>query len=419
MLCECIDSILAQTRPVDEIIVVNDGSTDDTNEVVQSYGDRLTLINKPNGGKSSALNLGLKHCKSDYVWICDDDDLAAPDGAKHLAGALDLNDDADFAFGTYQFFRKDKTGYSYSEAVNLGLEHEPNICIRTLEGGFLYQYAILVRRSVYKRVGLFDEELIRAQDLDMLIRLCRSCKAVYVPEPIFCFRDHDGPRGSASEKILPRERVRKQLIYNQKVLAWVRQEFQLYEFTPTFALRWDQALAERAAFLWRACVFAAHAKWDDAIDDFRQAGRLSGVPAKPEELKLAERVLTEVDAWKALYENPEWRLKFRNCYKENIYCRRILIAACRPVGRRVRQMFRTRKFYEGIITITALCGSFGICGAFSATIGAKIRRLSWIRQTNTGFADCSDLSKAGEPVFWKPSQGRPLAREYQEGGRPL
>jgi glycosyltransferase involved in cell wall biosynthesis len=61
MLCECVVSILKQTRPVDHIIVVNDGSTDGTIDVVQSDGDRLTLINKANGGKPSALNLGLKH----------------------------------------------------------------------------------------------------------------------------------------------------------------------------------------------------------------------------------------------------------------------------------------------------------------------------------------------------------------------
>ena len=388
MLCECIDSILAQTHPVDEIIVVNDGSTDDTIDVVQSYGDRLTLINKGNGGKSSALNLGLKHCKSDYIWICDDDDLAAPDGVKHLADALDSNDDAGFAFGTYQVFRKDETGYSYSEIVNPGVELEPNICIRFLEGGagITLQYAMLVRRSVYERVGPFREELIRSQDFDMMIRLFRSFKAVYVPKSVFYQRQHDGPRGSSSEIIPPEERLKKQFFYNYKVLAWVRQEFQLCEFTPTFSLGWDQALAERTAFLERACVFAAYAKWDDAIDDFRQAGRLSAIPAKPQELRLAARVITDMNAWKALYDNSEWRLKFQNCYKSDMYCRRILIATCRPVGGKVRQMFLNGKFYEGLMTIKALCGIFGIRGAFSGTIGAKIRRLSRIRQTDTGFA---------------------------------
>ena len=392
MLRECIDSILAQTRPVDQVIVVNDGSTDDTIDVVQSYGDRLTLINKPNGGKSSALNLGLRHCKSDYVWICDDDDIAAPDGIKHLAHALDLNDEAGFAFGTYQFFRKDKTGYSYSEPVNPRLEQEPNICIRFLEGGagITLQYAMLVRRSVYERVGPFREELVRSQDFDMMIRLFRLFKAVYVPRSIFCHRLHDGPRGSSSERIPPEDSIKKRFVYNYKVLAWVKQEFKLCEFRPTFSLGWDQASAKRTAFLERACVFAAYAKWDDAIDDFRQAGRLSTIPARLEELRLAERVITDINAWKALYDNPEWRFKFQNCYKANTYCRTILIATCRPVGWQVRQMFLNGKFYEGIMTIRALYGIFGIRGAFSGTIGAKIRRSRRIRQNRTGFAGRED-----------------------------
>jgi hypothetical protein len=296
MLGECIDSILAQTRPVQEIIVVNDGSTDDTIDVIQSYGDRLTLFNKTNGGKASALNLALKHCQSDYVWICDDDDLAAPDAVKHLTNALDLNEDIDFAFGTYQLFRNDKGNHFYSEVMTSGLECEPNICLRFLEEMFTYQYAMLARRSLYERVGPFREELIRAQDYDMVIRLARSFKGVHVPKVIFYMRAHDGVRGSASDVILPEDSVRRQFIYDQKIFSWVKQEFHIHEFTPTFALKWDQALAERAALLERACVFAAHAMWDDAIDNFRQAGQSSAIPAKPEELKLAERVIKDENA---------------------------------------------------------------------------------------------------------------------------
>jgi hypothetical protein len=171
-------------------------------------------------------------------------------------------------------------------------------------------------------------------------------------------------------------------VYNYKVLAWVKQEFQLCEFTPTFALKWDRVLAERTAFLERACVFAGYGKWDDAIDDFRQAGRLSAIPAKPEELRLAERVITDVNVWKALYDNPEWRLKFERCYHSNIYCRTILVATCRHVGWNVRKMFRNGEFYQGIMTIKYICSIFGILGALSGTIGERIRRLIRTRQTH-------------------------------------
>jgi predicted SAM-dependent methyltransferase len=373
MLRECIDSILAQTRPVQEILVVNDGSTDDTIDVIQSYGDRLTLFNKTNGGKSSALNLALKHCQSDYVWICDDDDLAAPDGVKDLANALDLNEDMDFAFGTYQFFRNDKGNHFYYEVMTSGLEYEPNVCLRFLEEMFTYQYAMLARRSLYERVGPFREDLIRAQDYDMCIRLARSFKGVHVPKVIFYARDHDGVRGSAADVILPEDRVRRQFIYDQKIFSWVKQEFHIHEFTPTFALKWDQALAERAALLERACVFAAHAMWDDAFDNFRQAGQSSTIPAKSEELKLAERVIKDENAWGALFGDPIWCTKFRICYQSNEYCRKILRATCSPVVRRVRHFFLARSFYEGIMVIKALCRILGIRGGLLAGFGEMLK----------------------------------------------
>ena len=109
MLRSCIDSILAQSRPVAELIVVNDGSTDGTQSVIRAYGDRVTLLTKPNGGKASALNLALTHCSSDYVWICDDDDIAAPDGVRPLAEILDAHPLFDLALGGYAAFR-DESG---------------------------------------------------------------------------------------------------------------------------------------------------------------------------------------------------------------------------------------------------------------------------------------------------------------------
>src|ERR1700722_2884157 len=104
MLRARFDSILAQSRPMQEIIVVNDGSTDDTENVVKSYGDRVKLISKTNGGKSSALNSALARCTADYIWIFDDDDIAAPDSIDRLAEAMDIDSTIDYAYGTYQNF---------------------------------------------------------------------------------------------------------------------------------------------------------------------------------------------------------------------------------------------------------------------------------------------------------------------------
>ncbi len=85
-LPECLDSLLAQTFPATQIVVVNDGSTDDTAQVVRPYLNRIAYVEKENGGKSTALNLVMRGIQSDYVWIFDDDDVALPDALEiHVA----------------------------------------------------------------------------------------------------------------------------------------------------------------------------------------------------------------------------------------------------------------------------------------------------------------------------------------------
>lgn len=214
-LKECIDSILAQSRPLQEIIVVNDGSTDDTASLVASYGSRVALINKGNGGKASALNLGLRQCRSDYVWICDDDDIAAPDGLEHLASALDADPEAGFSYGNFELFRDSAAGRVFSPPTYWAREGEPNIHIQFMEEMFTFQFAMLVRRSLYATIGGFREDLIRGQDHEMAIRLARRAKAIAVPDVIFFQRVHDGQRGHASGKFSIKANENKWLGFGQ------------------------------------------------------------------------------------------------------------------------------------------------------------------------------------------------------------
>ncbi|MSS71055.1 MAG: glycosyltransferase family 2 protein [Candidatus Latescibacteria bacterium] len=78
-LIESLESLLAQTYPNIEIVVVNDGSTDETKDKLGAFRDRILYLEKSNGGKSSAINLGLRYATGDYVWVFDDDDIALPD----------------------------------------------------------------------------------------------------------------------------------------------------------------------------------------------------------------------------------------------------------------------------------------------------------------------------------------------------
>ena len=86
-LRSCLDFVFSQTRPVDQLIVVVDGSSDDSADVARSFGDRLTLIEKANGGQASAFNSGFDVATSDVVIFLDADDTLEPDAAELISMA--------------------------------------------------------------------------------------------------------------------------------------------------------------------------------------------------------------------------------------------------------------------------------------------------------------------------------------------
>ncbi len=341
LLAECIESVLQVGERVGEVIVVNDGSTDDTSRFMTSLGAPVTLIDKPNGGKSSALNLGLARCRGDYVWICDDDDIAAADGVQHLAAALDADPEAGFAFGDYTIFSDTPAGRKEWPSPRLMREGEPSVHLQFLEGMFTFQYAVLVRRGVYRAVGPFDEALIRSQDFDMMIRIARAAKGVFVPKVIFAQRAHAGHRGSATHSFSAEEKAGKWFEFDKRIFARIRTDYALEEFTPTFAKGWPPVLARRAALIERACVFAERAMWEEAIADFGEAAEVGPDPVTPDELQLAGAVVGNALAWAALGRNGRWKRDLRRVRRANDSGARIVEACFRPLLWNARLLFQT------------------------------------------------------------------------------
>lgn len=365
LLRESIDSILAQTRPVQEIIVVNDGSTDDTENTIRSYGNRITLINKENGGKASALNLAFTQCTSDYIWLCDDDDVADQSGVGHLVAALDADDSISFAFGHFMFFRDEATGRSYSDPGYWKREEETNIKINFLEEMFTGLSAMLVRRSLYSETGPFREDLIRSQDYDMVLRLSRTAKARHIPQTIFFQRQHEGIRGTTTNFFPAEESRQKWLTYDKKIFAQIKQKYSLEEFIPTFALNWDNILSKRAALIQRGCIFARHAMWDDAISDFCRVNDFGITPITSQELYLVEAVISYPLSWTALRENLAWIRKLHECYRSGGNVHRIIFAACRPLLWQARDMVKNRDIRGGAQLLNILFGILGIRGGLT------------------------------------------------------
>ncbi len=287
LLLESLDSILAQTRPAHEVIIINDGSTDDTLERLKAYEGRIRVLSKPNGGKSAALNFGLKHVTGDLVWVFDDDDLAVPTALETLVGLLEADPNADMAYGRHQRFSVDGSG----EQRLLGTGYWTNcdsdeFLTATLDDMFAHQQGMIVRKSLYDQVGSFDESLVRSQDYDMLIRLARVGTPASTEEFVFQQRVHDGIRGTQTEQVLAKKRNSSWSQFDKVIFRNHYPRIKLDEYLSDGRSISDP-LNKRRALLRRASVMARKKLWELAVKDLRAAESLSQAPlSKPETVAL-------------------------------------------------------------------------------------------------------------------------------------
>jgi len=345
LLVERMDSFLTQTRPLDHITVVNDGSTDDTNEALRRYAQRVAVVNQPNAGKAVALNAALRGCDADYVWICDDDDIADVRGAEHLARALDADPRMDFVYGRLLIFQDTAAGRVFTPPSHWARAEEASTLINVLEEAFTFQFAQMVRRTTFDRVGPFREDLIRSQDYEMLIRLARSARSAFVPEVIFFQRKHDGARGAAGGLFSPSLAHSKWLHYDQVIFRDLRQTLLLDEVVPTFARRLDERPKRRAALLQRICIFAQRALWTFALEDLDEACRLgSDETPSPEENNLASAVIRSQLSWTTLSESEADLARLRACAMRGRYGRAIVTALVRPLVWQARVAMKSGHF---------------------------------------------------------------------------
>ncbi len=157
---EAIDSVLGQTRPPDELVVVDDGSSDSTPEVIAGYGDRLTAIRQGHGGVASALNRGIEATSREFVAFLDADDLWAPDKLATQLEVLEREADTDAVFGLVQQFLSDDADPSLADRVVIPSTPQPGVIKTTM----------LIRRRALDRVARFDETRVNADFTDWYLR---------------------------------------------------------------------------------------------------------------------------------------------------------------------------------------------------------------------------------------------------------
>ncbi|MEZ6012786.1 MAG: glycosyltransferase [Hyphomonas sp.] len=282
-LIECLESIFAQTRRPDEIIVIDDGSTDDTLERLKAYGSEIRVLTQENSGKSAALNRALPVAKGELIWIVDSDDLVTPDGLEILLAALEADPEAGFAYGRHDRFETGPDGRKRWMPTGYWEVCEPeDFLFETLLDMFVHQPAMLVKRELYERAGAFDESFIRSQDYEMLLRLATLGRPAPARRIVFHQRQHEGPRGTAAHVIWYADRERCWQRFDKIIFERLYDTLPLSKYLPNDD-RQTEPGAIRRAFIRRGVVMARKNLWTVAGADFEKAARMSDKPLSLEE----------------------------------------------------------------------------------------------------------------------------------------
>ncbi|MCJ2126406.1 glycosyltransferase [Methylobacterium sp. J-077] len=187
-----LDSILVQTDPSWEAIVVNDGSTDGTAAIIDAYAakdSRFIAVHKPNGGVGSALNAGLGRATGSWIHWLSSDDMFEPDKLAINNRWIETHPDCRFFFSYFTLLR-DATGELERREL-WGPVPEPELQVLAMfYRNCISGISICVSREAWRAAGHFDETLRYAQDFDQWLRLLRNNKAVFIPEWTVINRNH-------------------------------------------------------------------------------------------------------------------------------------------------------------------------------------------------------------------------------------
>lgn len=187
---ETLVAILGQTHPADEVIVVDDGSTDDTPAELDRFGDRIRVIRRPNGGHAAALNTGFAEARGDYVAKCDADDVWELFKLERQFRALRDHPEIDIAFGAARFFGLEEGAWGVDPGE--GVLDPAEFACKLYEWNLVCATTTLVRRSLYEQLGPFVEGL-DSEDYEYWLRALRA-EAVFFYDrcPLLACRRHSG-----------------------------------------------------------------------------------------------------------------------------------------------------------------------------------------------------------------------------------
>jgi glycosyltransferase involved in cell wall biosynthesis len=216
-LAETLASVFAQTLPPAEIIVVDDGSTDDTAGVARDLG--VTVISRANGGISAARNTGVRAARCKYVALLDADDVWMPEKLEVQVAALATAAEPAFSFTDFHTFDSRGVRSARSElrahpAFRRTVGRAPsgsNVVISASESRpvlpdmYFVPSSAIVRRADVLAAGGFDESLPGCEDTEFFLRLFHVVPAIAVMRPLLRYRRHEAQNTASPTRVMTNE----------------------------------------------------------------------------------------------------------------------------------------------------------------------------------------------------------------------
>jgi glycosyltransferase involved in cell wall biosynthesis len=180
LLPRAIDSILSQTVPVDEIIVVDDGSTDNCEGMIKKNYPQIKFIQQTQAGVSAARNAAINQASGKWIAMLDSDDVWLDHKIEAIQTAVSNHPEV-------HLFHSDEIWIRKGKRVNPMKKHQKR-------GGYIFQHCLplcvispsasVIRKSLFDKVGLFDENLPACEDYDLWLRICSQFPVHYIDEAL-------------------------------------------------------------------------------------------------------------------------------------------------------------------------------------------------------------------------------------------
>ncbi|HTJ54113.1 MAG TPA: glycosyltransferase [Nitrosospira sp.] len=197
-IAETLESILDQTFKDIEIIVVDDGSTDKTRQIVTSYGAPVRLVTQANAGVCAARNRGIREAAGQYICLMDHDDYWLPDKLAWQLEQMQRHPEVALVYSTFAWWNPDPNGVfpdprNYKDDSSCAVideEFSGWIYHLLLLDCWVLTSSALIRAEVFDKCGSFDESLPYSEDWDLWLRIAREYSFIKLKKALTLYRQH-------------------------------------------------------------------------------------------------------------------------------------------------------------------------------------------------------------------------------------